>query len=78
VSCQQIRHAVDGGVLTITVGREAQPNTVTCELVLLDAFGRADVDSDGGRSWSPVRNTSLERCLATGHLGTLDAVGVST
>jgi hypothetical protein len=74
VPSQQIRYAVDGGVLTLTVDREAQPNTVTCELVLLDAFGRADVDSDGGRAWSPVRNTSLERWLAAGdHLGTLDA-----
>jgi hypothetical protein len=74
LSYQQIRYAVDGDVLTLTIDREAQPNTVTYELVLLDAFGRADVDSDGGRSWSPVRNTSLERCLAAGdHLGTLDA-----
>jgi enoyl-CoA hydratase/carnithine racemase len=60
VSYQQIRCAVDQGVLTLTIDREAQRNTVTYEVLdeLLDAFALADADGDvraivvtGAGSW---------------------------
>jgi enoyl-CoA hydratase/carnithine racemase len=60
VSYQQIRCAVDRGVLTLTIDREAQRNTVTYEVLdeLLDTFALADADGDvraivvtGAGSW---------------------------
>ncbi|HSS08341.1 MAG TPA: enoyl-CoA hydratase-related protein [Acidimicrobiales bacterium] len=45
---QQIRYEVNGRVLTLTIDREEQRNTVTYQMLdeLLDAFGRADADDE--------------------------------